>query len=117
MANYPETLIRPFEFEGRNEYRREREMVPTDNLTTILLKSLYTENALTPQQREILQRYDDPTHELKMIASGSPADFNNAVTGSIAGLRQFYQHKKLTEITNAREEFANTYFSMPDGKK
>lgn len=92
-------------------------MVPADNLTIKLLKSLYTQKALTPKQHEILETYYGLTDKLKVIASGSPADFNNAVTDSIAGLRQFFQHKRLTEITNAREEFANTYFAMPNGKK
>ncbi len=33
LKKYPKTLNLPFEFEGRNQYRRDNGMVPTDNLT------------------------------------------------------------------------------------
>jgi len=116
-VKHPQVLVRPFEFEGRNEYRRERGMVPTDNLTTKLLRNLYNKNVLTPQQKKILNTYYALTDELTAIASKSPENFNNAATDSIVELRQFFQHKKLTEITNERKEFASTYFTMPNGNK
>lgn len=117
VAKYPETLVRPFEFEGRNEYRRERGMVPTDNLTIRLLKNLYDNNDLTPEQQEILKTYYDLTDQLKVIASGPPKDFNNSATDTISELRQYFQHKKLTEITNNRDEFASSFYTMPNGEK
>lgn len=117
VSKFPETLVRPFEFEGRNEYRRERGMVPTDNLTTGLLKKLYENKELSQEQQEILRTYYGLTEQLKVIAGGSPRDFNNATTDSIVALRQYFQHKKLTEITDNREEFANSSHTMPNGEK
>jgi len=117
LKKHPETLIRPFEFEGRNEYRKARGMVPTDNLTTKLLDSLYKANLLTPPQKAIVKTYYDLTNQLKLIASKFPENFNNSKTDLIAEKRQYFQHKKLTEITSKRKEFANTYLTKPNGEK
>ncbi|MCC9136781.1 hypothetical protein ACFSKU_10245 [Pontibacter silvestris] len=110
-------MIRPFEFEGRNEYRRERGMVPADNLTTRLIDSLYKAKALAPKQNEIVATYYGLTDQLKVVASKSPENFNNPQTDSVAELRQYFQHKELTKITNKRKEFDETYLTKPDGEK
>ena len=47
LEKYPETLNLPFEFEGRNTYRKSNGMTPTDNLTIKLIDSLYNNNLLS----------------------------------------------------------------------
>lgn len=117
LKTYPQTLIRPFEFEGRNQYRRAEGMVPTDNLTIQLLDSLYHAGALSPQESEIVKTYYKLSEQLNAIATTSPKNFNNSRTDSISEQRQHFQHKRLTQITNKRPEFANRFVTKPNGEK
>ena len=54
LKEYPKTKLRPFDFEGRNEYRKEKGMRPTDNLTIKMLDSLNENGLLTKPQSQIL---------------------------------------------------------------
>ncbi len=115
LKKYPRTLIRPFEFEGRNQYRRAEGMVPTDNLTIQLIDSLYQAGELSPQENVIVKTYYQLTEQLEVIAAKPPKHFNNPKTDSICEQRQHFQHKKLTQITSKRQEFASRFVIKPNG--
>ncbi|MBA9076850.1 hypothetical protein [Rufibacter quisquiliarum] len=117
LQKHPRTLLRPFEFEGRNEYRRARGMVPADNLTIQLLNRLDSARALTPEQQGLLTAYHALTDSLKVLAAQSPRHFNNPATDALARRRQDLQHKGLTRITNARDEFATAFLTKPNGEQ
>ncbi|MFC6998448.1 hypothetical protein [Rufibacter roseus] len=117
LARHPKAMVRPFEFEGRNEYRRERGMVPADNLTIKLLNSLYKANQLTAQQHAIVQAYHDITDSLKVRAAKSPQHFNNGTTDALAKRRQDLQHHGIASITNNRIEFDTTFLTKPNGEQ
>ncbi len=110
----PNTLRFPFDFEGRNSYRRDRGMVPTDNLTFRLIDSLYKANALTVEEAAIYKTFNSTTDELIRIASLSPENFNNSRTDSIAQRRQNYQYKEMLKITDTRPEFAESFVVKPN---
>lgn len=117
LKNHPTTILRPFDFEGRNSYRREHGMVPTDNLATQLLDSLYTAGSLSTEHNSILTEFYALTDRLKTIADQPAKKFNNKSTDSIAKLRQDYQHKELIKIIDSRIEFANRFVIKPDGSR
>lgn len=117
LMKNPQTLRFPFDFEGRNKYRKEKGMVPTDNLTVKLIDSLYRAQKLTGGQANIYQEFQRITGDLIKIATLSPENFNNHTTDSIAEKRQYYQYQELLKITDARSEFSERFVTKPDGDK
>lgn len=47
LKKFPETIRLPFDFENRNQYRKDKGMVPADNLSVKLIDSLYKVKAIT----------------------------------------------------------------------
>ncbi|WP_055444578.1 hypothetical protein [Lacinutrix himadriensis] len=117
IEKYPSTKLRPYEFEGRNEYRINIGSRPTDGLTTKLIDSLNKAELLSVTEAEIYNKYKALLKPLIVFASKSPENFNNASTDSICAERQYYQYKMLTKITNKRNEFATRFHTKPNGKK
>lgn len=117
IKKYPATQLRPYEFEGRNEYRRNKGMRPTDRLTLRLLDSLNKAGNLTTTQAEIFNTYQALIEPLKVRAGKEPKYFNNPQTDSICEQRQYYQYQMVPKITNVRSEFSNRFLIKPDGNK
>jgi hypothetical protein len=117
IKKYPYTQLRPYEFEGRNEYRINIGSRPTDGLTTKLLDSLNKANLLSPSEATIHNKYKALLEPLIVLASKSPENFNNPTTDSICAERQYYQYKMLPKITSVRDEFATHFHTKPNGEK
>ena len=117
IETYPTTKLRPYEFEGRNEYRINSGSRPTDGLTTKLIDSLNTVGLLSDTEAKIHNKYKALLDPLIILASQSPEKFNNTSTDSICAERQYYQYKMLTKITNERDEFATRFHTKPNGEK
>lgn len=114
---YPKTQLRPYEFEGRNEYRINIGSRPTDGLTTKLLDSLNKAGLLPASEAAIHNKYKALLEPLIVLASKSPEHFNNSTTDSICAQRQYYQYKMLPKITNVRDEFTTHFHTKPNGEK
>jgi hypothetical protein len=114
---YPTTKLRPFEFEGRNQYRIDKGMRPTDGLTLKLVDSLYKADLLTASESEIFKAYQDALDPLIIIAGKSPEAWNNTKADSLCEHRQFIQYQMIPKITNSRAEFANKFVTKSNGKK
>ncbi|NML70732.1 ChaN family lipoprotein [Chryseobacterium sp. RP-3-3] len=117
LKKHPKTLRFPFDFEGRNQYRKDRGMVPTDNLSVKLLDSLYKAKKLSHSEVKIYENFSNLTKELMKIAELSPENFNNATTDQISGKRQNAQYSELLKIIEARPEFAKRFVVKPNGEK
>jgi|SRR5690606_2946200 len=117
LKKFSQTLRFSFDFEGRNKYRKEKGMVPTDNLTVKLIDSLYNAKKLTRQHANIYETFKNITDSLIKIAELSPENFNNSKTDSIAEKRQYFQYQELLKITNERPEFVKNYVVKPNGEK
>lgn len=117
VKKYPKTLRFPFDFEGRNQYRKDRGMVPADNLAIKLIDSLYKEKLLTVNETKIYETFIQSTNRLMKIAELSPDKFNNVITDSIAEKRQNEQYSGLVTITDERDEFAQRFVTKPDGNR
>ncbi|WP_405567094.1 hypothetical protein [Polaribacter sp. Asnod6-C07] len=117
IKKYPETELRPYEFENRNQYRIDNGMRPTDGLTLRLVDSLYKADLLTASEVKIFKTYQEALEPLISIASKSPEAWNNVRADSLCKYRQFYQYKMIPKITNNRDEFANKFLIKPNGEK
>ncbi|WP_316828985.1 hypothetical protein [Pedobacter miscanthi] len=117
LSQYPKTARFPFDFEGRNQYRKDHGMVPTDNLTVKLIDSLYKTGALNAAHSVIYKHYLDLTQKLMGIAELSPEHFNNKTTDAISKARQEAQYKELVKIVDERPEFLSNTVIKPNGEK
>ncbi|MGG5209728.1 hypothetical protein ACQWU4_12320 [Chryseobacterium sp. MIQD13] len=116
-AKFPKTLRFPFDFEGRNQYRKDKGMVPTDNLAVKLIDSLYKAKKLAPSEVKIYENFTNTTQELMKVAELSPENFNKPATDKISEKRQNAQYSELLKIVEARPEFAKRFIVKPDGQK
>lgn len=114
---HPATLIRPFEFEGRNQYRRERGIKQAENPTMDLLDSLYINKLLTPKQTAIVSEYKRLTEQLNAFGYLAARSFNNTATDSISKLRQYYQHYEIRKVINERYEFKQRFVTSANNEK
>lgn len=116
ISKYPKTRMRPFEFEGRNSYRKINGIWPTENLAMALLDSLNRAKALTPEQEALINKKNSLLDSLKFKASKSPEHFNNSATDSICKMYSYYAYS-MVNIMNDRPEFATTFCTKPNGEK
>jgi len=117
IAKYPEVLIRPFEFEGRNEYRREKGIKQSESPTMRILDSLFSSGKLNEEQRTIVSEYRRLTDQLNSFGYLSAINFNNPKTDSISKLRQYYQHHEIRKVINEQKIFSEINVTTTSGKK
>ena len=117
LKKYPKTLNLPFEFEGRNGYRKENGMTPTDNLTVKLLDSLYQKKALNPSNAAIYEKYLDANQALLGFMKRDFKSLNSIEFETLNRYRQNIQHHELPKITNSEELFAKRFVVKPNGEK
>jgi len=117
MAKHPAVMLRPFEFEGRNEYRRAKGIKQSENPTMDLLDSLYSAGSLTKKQAVVVAEYKRLTEQLNSFGYKSAKEFNNKHTDSISKLRQYYQHYKIRQVINERKEFANRFVTTTTNER
>ena len=113
--NFP-VKVRPYEFEGRNQYRVEQGIRPTDGFVWSLLDSLYKQNQLTQNQRGIMDQYYQLTDSLNSFAIQGARAFNNKATDEVAQQRQQVQYQMLQKITNQRKEFLERTHTRPNSQ-
>ena len=101
--------VRPYEFTGRNEYRRKIGARPTDSQVLELLDSLYNTNELDTLDKRTYRKFLEVNDSLNSFAYLGAEAFNNPKTDEIAKLRQQYQYKELLKIMNKRPIFSTTY--------
>ncbi len=117
LKKYPKTLNLPFEFEGRNQFRKDHGMVPADVLTIRLLDSLYKEKALQPENMKIYAKYEEANQALKEFAKTDIQTLNGIVFENLNRYRQNIQHHEIPKITNSEPVFLTRYITKPDGEK
>ncbi|MGN7783533.1 hypothetical protein ACTJIJ_03365 [Niabella sp. 22666] len=117
LKKYPGTLNLPFEFEGRNQYRRNNGMVPTDNLTIALIDSLYKKNLLSPANTKIFEKYKEANKALIEFSKKGIRALNSDEFEAANRNRQYIQHHELPAITGSEEIFSKRFVLKPNGEK
>lgn len=102
--------VRPYEFTGRNEYRKKIGARPTDEKVSELLDSLYRSNQLDALHKKTYQKFLTINDSLNSFAYLGARAFNNYKTDRIAQVRQQYQYKEFIKIINEYPIFSNTFF-------
>lgn len=107
--------VRPYEFTGRNEYRKKIGSRPTDSKASKLLDSLYSNNLLDSMNKNIYRNFIEVNDTLNSFAYLGAKSFNNPETDRIAQRRQDFQYKKLLRIMAEYPIFSDTYYVKNDG--
>ncbi len=116
LKKFPGTLRLPFDFENRNQYRKDKGMVPTDNLSVKLIDSLYQTKKLSQSEAKLYENFLNTTQELMKTAKLSPENFNNKATDKVSEKRQNAQYSGLLKITEKRKEFADRFVTKPNNE-
>ncbi|MDW3209859.1 MAG: hypothetical protein R8N23_08325 [Reichenbachiella sp.] len=114
-ANLNEVIIRPYDFTGRNEYRKAIGARPTDGLAKALLDSLYQTGLLNPADQLQYESYLRVNDTLNALAYYGAASFNNPATDSIAQSRQQLQYESLAKIMEQYPVFSDIHYQMENG--
>ncbi|OON65666.1 hypothetical protein B0919_23605 [Hymenobacter sp. CRA2] len=104
---HPAVPMRPFDYEGRNEFTRQHELLTRPGEVLALLDGLYQNRLLTPAQGQVLDRYYALTDSLNRYARQRPYVINQPAVYALAARRQQYQYQKLNEVVAARREMAD----------
>jgi len=105
----PNTIVAPFEFEGRDLYRKAKGIRQASGQVDHLLDSLYKNKLLTKKQYQIVAKYYALTDTLTAYTQKTITDFNNPRTDSLCRLRQYYQHVAIRKVINQRKEFVQRF--------
>jgi len=118
LSLYKKTIIRPYDFTGRNSYRIEVGSRPVDNYTLKILDSFFKDNQLNKLHAETYDTYkmlNDTLNSIALNGEGIKA-FNSEYTDSIALLRQLYQYDKLLSLVRQLSVFDSLKHVTPAGK-
>lgn len=115
LKKYPKTLNLPFEFEGRNQYRKDHGMVPTDNLTIRLIDSLYGKGLLNPSNKVIYDKYKEANAALVSFSKTDIKTLNSLTFETLNRYRQFTQHHDIPKISDSEAIFAQRFVTKPNG--
>lgn len=104
---HPGVPMRPFDYEGRNEFTRQHELLTRPGEVLAQLDGLYQNRLLTPAQGQVLDRYYALTDSLNRYARQRPYVINQPAVYALAARRQHYQYQKLKQVVDARPEMAD----------
>lgn len=113
---YSKTLVRPYEFEGRNQYRKDNGI---QNINNVFHK-LYEFNQkgqLTKSQSKTWNRFMVLVDSLNKVGSKSLSTINNIETDNLVFERQFYQYAKALEIAEKIPYFSQNFHTTSKGEK
>lgn len=117
LNKYPKTFNLPFEFEGRNQYRRDHGMTPADNLSIKMMDSLFAKNALSLANKIIFEKYTEANNALRDFSKSDIKTMNSLAFETVNRYRQFLQHHEVPKISNSEEIFARKFTVKPNGEK
>jgi len=117
LKKYPKTLNLPFEFECRNQYRKDNGMVPADNLTIQLMDSLYGKGLLNPSNKIIYEKYKEANEALVSFSKTDIKTLNSLTFETLNRYRQFTQHHDIPKISDSEAIFARRFVTKPNGEK
>ncbi len=109
ISQYPGVITAPFEFEGRDNYRKEKGIRQASGRIDKLLDSLYKNKLLLKKQQHIISKYYELTDTLNTYTVKTVTEFNNSRTDSLCRIRQYYQHVAVRKVVNQRKEFAQQF--------
>lgn len=103
-TNFKNTLFRPIEFEGRNNYRKQNGIQNSDAVVNEI-NTLDSLNLLSLKHKKIWSRFIELSNSLNELDNSSLREINSIATSNLVNERQFYQYQKLNEIVEENDKF------------
>jgi len=107
LTNYPNTLIRPIEFEGRDTYRDRTGLYPQANEVYQKLNELSRTKSFTTQEQHVWNRFAHFWVKLDSLAAIDLKAVNTVDSDVIVDSAKQYQYTKMKELIANRQEFNN----------
>ena len=99
--------MRPFDYEGRNDFHRRHGILTKPAAVMALLDQLYKRRRLTVEQGTVLDTYYALTDSLAVVSHQSAYAINQPVVNRMVERRQRYQYQRLNAVVQARPELAD----------
>jgi hypothetical protein len=101
--SHPSVDIRPFDYEGRNEYYEKNNTFSKEVEVGKMLERLAANHSLTDEQERIWTAYGNINDTLNIKSSQTPYFINQQVYYKLTERRQDYQYRKVAEIVNSND--------------
>lgn len=95
---FPKTMLRPYEYEGRDAFHKRNEILTKPDAVYEKLSSLYKKGGLYPRNRKIWEEWLEINDSLSAFRGKTPLEYNSELFYRISAKRQLYQYKKINEI-------------------
>lgn len=105
LRDHPETILRPIEFEGRNEYRTEKGLYPQANEVYQKLNELSGSNTFNEKEERIWGRFAQHWGMIDSLSASNLKTMNNEVADAIVDSAKFYQYTQMLKIVQNHDEF------------
>lgn len=105
LEENPNVLIRPIEFEGRDEFRDKTGLYPQANEVYQKLNELSRSDSFSEQEQQVWDRFVFYWIKLDSLAAISLKAINTEFSDSILDSAKYYQYTKMKEIVEKHNEF------------
>jgi hypothetical protein len=106
LEEHPKTLLRPIEFEGRNEYRIKQGLYPQANEVYQKLNQLSQSNKFNVGESKIWTRFAHFWGKIDSISASDLKTINNHTSDAIVDSAKQYQYTQMLKIVSQHEAFA-----------
>lgn len=114
LKDNPTVLLRPFEFEGRNQYRLDMGLYPQANQVYQKLNALSRSNGFTEEEQEIWNKFAVYWMKLDSLSAVNLKSINTAEADIFIEKAKHYQYTLMKEFVMNHEEFNEL---MEDSKR
>lgn len=105
LKDNPYTLLRPIEFEGRNEYRIQEGLYPQAKEVYQKLNELSRSNGFNIQEQEIWDQFVNYWVKLDSLSANDLKSINTTESDKILDSAKYYQYSLIKEIVTEHQEF------------
>lgn len=105
LENHPKTLLRPFEFEGRNQYRKDIGLYPQANAVYQKLNELKRSGSFNEKESIFWDQFVERWIKSDSIDKGDLKTLNNPSSDEILAQMKAFQYTQTKIIVNSNEAF------------
>lgn len=103
---YPETILRPIEFEGRNAYRVKQGLYPQANSVYQKLNQISKSNTFDAYESQIWNRFAHFWGKIDSLSVSNLKTINNERSDAILDSAKHYQYTQMMKIVSKYDVFA-----------
>lgn len=105
LKDNPTTILRPIEFEGRNEYRIKMGLYPQANEVYKKLNELSRSKKFDAEESLIWSRFANFWGMIDSLSSANLKAINTDQADAIVDSAKYYQYTQMKKIVSKRDEF------------